>query len=99
MDDSKMRQEAERGWKAQELIDNETLQEALSAIEEEVIKQWEACPARDQEGKEALWQLFKTSKKFRSLLMGYVQAGKLATDNLKRYEESRVKQIVRRVMP
>lgn len=96
MDDLKARQEQERGWKAQELIDNELLNNALSAIEEEVVKQWEACPARDAEGKEALWQLYKTSKKFRSLLLGYVQTGKLATDNLKRYEESRLKQFFKR---
>lgn len=97
MDDQKLKQEQERGWKAQELIDNELLQKALSAIEEEVISQWEVCPARDKDGKEALWQLYKTSKKFRTLLLGYVQTGKLATDNLQRYEESRVRQLARRV--
>lgn len=89
MDDKKLHDEQTRGWKAQELIDNELLQQALTAIESEVIAQWEVCPARDAEGKEALWQLYKTSKKFRSLLVGYVQTGKLAADNLKRYDDSR----------
>jgi hypothetical protein len=93
MDDLKIKQEQERGWKAQELIDNELLSTALTAIEEEVIKQWEACPARDAEGKEALWQLYKTSKKFRALLFGYVQSGKMATDSLKRYDESRLSKL------
>jgi hypothetical protein len=98
MDDLKLKQEQERGWKAQELIDNELLSTALTAIEDEVIKQWEACPARDAEGKEALWQLYKTSKKFRSLLFGYIQTGKMAADTLTRYEESRIKQLTRKVM-
>lgn len=93
MDDLKAKEEQTRGWKAQELLDNELLREALTAIEEEVVKQWEACPARDKEGKEALWQLFKTSKKFRTLLLGYVQTGKLATDSLQRYEESRLSKL------
>jgi hypothetical protein len=80
-----------RGQISQSLLENELLNEALDAIEDEVIAQWEVCPARDAEGKEALWQLYKTSKKFRGLLQGYVQTGKLASDNLKRFEESRVK--------
>ena len=80
-------QQQDRGQEAQRLIESPLLQEALAAIESEVIGQWEQCPARDKEGKEALWQLYKTSKKFRALLEGYVQTGKLAAENLKRYEE------------
>ena len=30
-----------RGWKAQQLLDNDLLGEALSAIESEVVAQWE----------------------------------------------------------
>lgn len=97
MDDLKLKQEQERGWKAQDLIDNELLQQALKAIEDEVVAQWGACPARDKEGKEALWQLYKTSQKFRALLLGYVQTGKMATDSLQRYEqESKIKQLYRK---
>ena len=63
-----------------------------------VVAQWEQCPARDKEGKEALWQLYKTAKKFRSLLNGYVQTGKLATETLAQYErESALKRIIKRV--
>lgn len=80
-------EEQTRGQEAQMLLDSEILQEALSAIEAEVIAQWEKCPARDAEGKEALWQLYKTSKKFRAVLTGYVQTGKLASEQLKRFEE------------
>jgi len=80
-------EEQTRGQEAQMLLDSELLQEALSAIEAEVVAQWEKCPARDAEGKEALWQLYKTSKKFRAVLTGYVQTGKLASEQLKRFEE------------
>jgi hypothetical protein len=79
--------EQTRGQAAQMLLDNELLRQALDAIEAEVVEQWEKCPARDAEGKEALWQLFKTSKKFRAVLFGYVQTGKLASENLKRFDE------------
>ena len=78
-----------RGQRAQELLDNELLSETLTAIEAEVIAQWEQCPARDTEGKEALWQLYKTAKKLRATLYGYVQTGKLATENMKHHEAKR----------
>ncbi len=87
--------EQARGQHAQRLLEDELLQAALQALESAVIEQWEQCPARDAEGKEALWQLYKTSKKFRNLLVGYVETGKLATEQLKRFEESRLKRLFR----
>lgn len=78
-----------RGHRASDLLENDLLQEALSAIEAEVVEQWAACPARDKDGKEALWQLMKTAQKFRAILTGYVETGKLATEQLKRFEEKR----------
>lgn len=76
-----------RGVEAQMLLDNRLLTEALEAIEKEVFDQWMACPARDKDGKEALWQLAKTAQKFRGILVGYVETGKLAADSLSRFEE------------
>lgn len=79
--------EIDRGRTALSLTENELLSEALEAIDKEVMEQWIACPARDKEGKEALWQLIKTSRKFRSILTGYIDTGKLATEQLKRFEK------------
>ena len=84
---SDLRAEQDKGINAMSLLENELLQEALDAIDAEVMEQWVACPARDKEGKEALWQLIKTSRKFRSILTGYIESGKLATEQLKRYEK------------
>jgi len=84
---SDLRAEQDKGINAMSLLENELLQEALDAIDAEVMEQWIACPARDKEGKEALWQLIKTSRKFRSILTGYIESGKLATEQLKRYEK------------
>jgi hypothetical protein len=81
-------QQSNRADEAQYLLSNPLLQEALAAIDAEVVSQWEQCPARDKDGKEALWQLLKTSKKFQRLLTGYVETGKLAKENLKRHEAS-----------
>jgi ABC-type metal ion transport system substrate-binding protein len=85
----KQHDEVLRAHKAQALLDDELLNEALDAIDAAVIEQWEACPARDAEGKEALWQLKKTASKFRNILRGYIENGKLATEQLKAFEEKR----------
>lgn len=92
------RQDQTRGLRAAELLQNDLLQEALAAIKAEVVKQWEACPIRDADGKEALWQLMKTASKFEGILKGYVETGKLATEQLKRWEEeqSRLRQLFKR---
>lgn len=85
----KLVEEQTRGRRAQDLLDNEVLTDALDAIESEVVTMWADCPSRDTEGKEALWQLMKTSKKFRAILLGYIKTGSMATENLKRFEEKR----------
>lgn len=87
MSEQDFRADQDRGALALGLLENELLKEALDAIDKEVTEQWIECPARDKEGKEALWQLIKTSRKFRSILNGYIQSGKLATEQLKRYEK------------
>jgi len=85
-----------RGWRAKELQDNELLQQALKSIKDEVITQWGACPARDMEGKEQLWQLYKTSQKFEMLLNGYIESGKLATDLISK-EQSFTERLLKRI--
>ena len=82
-------EQVERGRQAAELLSHPILSAALDAIEAEVVEQWGDCPARDTEGKEALWQLLKTSKKFRAILTGYVNSGKLSAENMRRFEEKR----------
>lgn len=86
-----------RGQVSASLLENELLKEALKAIKDEVSRQWLECPARDHEGKEALWQLAKTAQKFENILIGYVETGKLATAELARFEkESKLKRFLRR---
>lgn len=97
-DTQELHGQVERARLASELLANPALIEALEAIEAEVIEQWERCPARDADGKEALWQLFKTSKKFRAILSGYVNTGKLAAENLRRFDEKQtLMQRIRRI--
>lgn len=89
MTETDLMRDQTRGQLSTSLLENELLQEALNAIDKEVMEQWIACPARDHEGKEALWQLIKTSRKFRSILEGYIESGKLASEQLRHFEEKK----------
>lgn len=96
MSDSNLVSEEMRGHNAAMLLDNDLLKEALAAIDKEVMEQWINCPARDKDGKEALWQLIKTSRKFKDILTGYIETGKLATETMKHFEK---RSLLRRVLP
>lgn len=87
MNDRDLQADIDRAEHAQRLLTDHLLQDALKAIRDDVVRTWVECPQRDQEGKEALWQLAKTADKFEALLKGYVETGKLAQSNLKSFEE------------
>ena len=44
-----------RAARAQEVIDNEAFTSAVKSLNDEVLKQWQATPARDTQGREHLW--------------------------------------------
>lgn len=87
MNERQFLSEIDRAEHANRLLNDQLLQDALKTIKEEVTRLWLDCPARDHEGKEALWQLAKTADKFESLLRGHIETGKLAQVNLKAFEE------------
>lgn len=89
MNERQILSDIDRAEHANRLLNDQLLQDALKAIKDEVTRTWLECPARDHEGKEALWQLAKTADKFETLLRGYIEAGKLASVNLKAFEERR----------
>lgn len=84
----------QRAWKAKELLENELLQQSLSAIKSEIVQGWESCPARDKEGKEYYWQLIQMANKFELILKGYIQAGESA-ESMIRHKESVIDKIRR----
>lgn len=77
----------DRAKKAELLLENDLLKAALDAIESEIVDQWKDCPARDSQGKEALWQLMKTAQKFRSILIGHIETGKIAKAQMAKIEQ------------
>lgn len=74
-----------RGENAARLLGDKLLVESLDTIEKEIIELWEACPSRDTEGREELWKYYKVCKKFKGVLQGAVESGKvvISRENVK----------------
>lgn len=66
------------GDRAREVIENEAFIAAFDATEKEVVDQWMQSPARDQEGREKLWQYLSMLRKVKANLQTTLETGKLA---------------------
>jgi len=68
----------DRGVHAAALLEDELLQEALTAIRNEFMTAWKASPARDVEGRERIWMMIRIADKFEANLKSHMAEGKLA---------------------
>jgi len=84
-----------RAGAAERIFNDPLVQETLSIMEKEISEAWTNCPVRDSEAREALWRMAVTTRKFRDLLKGTMEAGKLAKEHIRQKESpmDRVKQI------
>lgn len=71
-----------RSSAAQRIYNDPLVKETLDLMEKEVMEAWLACPVRDEAGREMLWRMAVTTRKFRDLLKGTMEAGKLAKHQL-----------------
>ena len=70
------------GDQARQVLENEAYAAAMADMRQEIIEQWKSAPARDQEGRESLWQLLKLTEKFEAILKTSLETGMLAKDEL-----------------
>ena len=77
-----------RANQARQVFEQPITQETLDFMEKEVMEAWMACPVRDIEAREALWRMAVTTGKFRDLLRGTMESGKLALDQIRRKESA-----------
>lgn len=66
------------GNRAKEVLENEVFQAVFNDIEQEVTKSWMDSPARDQEGREKLWQYLTLLRKVKAQITTTLETGKLA---------------------
>ena len=81
-------EELRRAREAERLFNDATLQETLDVMERDVMEAWITCPVRDTEGREEMWRLIRTTRKFRDLLKGTMESGKLAAEKIRQKQES-----------
>ena len=93
-------QKALFGQQAKEVLDNPAFKTALVGIRAQIIDQWGACALREKEDQALLLQFYKVSENFESLLIGWMESGKISQrkinlDALR--DESPVRKFMRKV--
>lgn len=73
-----------RANQARQVFEQPIVKETLDFMEREVMDIWAATPIRDVEAREALWRMAVTTRKFRELLRGTMESGKIAADAIAR---------------
>lgn len=66
------------GDRAREVLENEAFTQAFDDLKTEIIEQWTKSPARDEAGREKLYQLLRLTDKLKANLTTSLETGKLA---------------------
>ena len=72
----------ERAARAQRLLEDELLKEALDTLDRDYTRAWRETAARDTDARERLWQACQVVAKVRDHLANVVNGGKLAQRQL-----------------
>ena len=84
-----------RAEAAKRILADPLIVEALQILEDEVIEAFHACPVRDAEGMRILQSELRRCRKFKLILQGIIENGKLAANDL-REKESFMQQVTGR---
>lgn len=87
-DEATLNETATRGVRAEELLHNELLAEAFTALEASYISAWRATAIDDSAGREKLFLAINIVGKVRDHLGSVVANGKLAQAELKELAQS-----------
>jgi hypothetical protein len=77
-DELALNKAAERGARAQRLLEDDLLGEAFEALDRDYTRAWRATAARDTDARERLWQAVQVVGKVRDHLTHLVNGGRLA---------------------
>lgn len=72
-----------RGQDAQRLLDDPLMVEARDTLRVRIMAAWEQSPARDVEGREALWRMLKSHDALFALLADAVTTGRFETEKVR----------------
>lgn len=85
MDENRLIKETERGNRAKRILEDDLWLEAWATIEMEFLSAWRNSPARDEEGREAIWKMLKVAERVRSQLESHMMTGRLAEKELEKH--------------
>ena len=71
-----------RAEKAQRLLNDPLIREALQTLEKDVAEAWATSAIRDKEGQNELLLMMKTARKFKAIFETYVQTGEVEKSKL-----------------
>ena len=93
---AKNEDEIARMREAQQLVNAPIFVESMARLKKEIIDKWAACPARDTEGREWLWQHYQVALKFEETLEEVLNTGKLALKERELSAADKVRNVFRR---
>ncbi len=70
--------EVHRANRAEQILNDPLVKEALDAIRDRIIEEWRACPVKDVELREKLWMMFNMHHRFVDAMREHIDTGKLA---------------------
>lgn len=76
--DDRLQSRVYDGNRAREVLENEAFDGAFTAIEQELTEAWKNSPARDEAGRQKIWEYLTLLKKVRTHLEATLQDGKVA---------------------
>jgi len=82
----KLELERVRGVRAQRLMEDDLLKEALSVIRGNIRDSWETSKANDKDGREDAWKMMKVVNEFERHLRSVMGTGKMAEAELTRLQ-------------
>jgi hypothetical protein len=93
---AKNEDEIARMREAQQIITTPIYVESMAKMKQGIIDKWAACPARDTEGREWLWQHYQVALKFEETLVEVLNTGKLALKEREMSFMDKVRSVSRR---
>lgn len=66
------------GNRAREVLENEVFQQVFADIEQELTETWTNSPARDEAGREKVYQYLMSLRKVKAWMTSAMETGKLA---------------------
>ena len=78
-EDDQLQKEQNRANSAREVTEHPLYLEAFEVYTQRLTTQWAESPARDKEGREALWLMLKTAQAVQNHLAQIMETGQLAS--------------------